>query len=167
MASSTKHPDQSQKEILFSEFFKQNYHHVLLIAFRFMKDEMIAQDVAQEVFLSIWEKRDLLVFSPALRPYLFKSVKNKCLQYISLRHSNISVDHIKEPVETGDSTEEDERLIQIAQEINKLPPKCKEVFHLVIFKKMKYQQAADFLHVSINTIKTQMRIAYKMLQNIR
>lgn len=167
MAFKIKHPGRSQKEILFSEFFKQNYHHVLLVAFRFMKDEMIAQDVAQEVFLSIWEKRDLLAFSAALRPYLFKSVKNKCLRYLSLQHKNVPVEHIKDPIETDDPSEEDERLTRLAEEINKLPPKCKEVFQLIIFKKMKYQQAADFMNISINTVKTQMRIAYKMLQNIR
>lgn len=158
----------SQKEQLFSAFFKRNYHAALLLAFRFMKDEMTAKDVVQEVFLSLWEKREDLVFSDGLRPYLFVAVKNRCLNELYLNDKNISVSHLKgSSIDVADEIqEEDERLIRIAGQIIKLPPRCREVFDLVIFKGMKYQEAADALQISLNTVKTQMRIAYDMLRNI-
>ncbi|MGV8092344.1 MAG: sigma-70 family RNA polymerase sigma factor [Mangrovibacterium sp.] len=163
-----KQPGISQKEQLFSIFFKQNYHRALLLAFRFMKDEMIAKDIVQEVFLSLWEKREELVFSAELRPYLFASVKNRCLNDLYLHHKNIPISQIKESSGyiMDEIPEEDERLIKLAGQISKLPPRCREIFELVIFKGMKYQEAADFLQISLNTVKTQMRIAYHMLRNI-
>lgn len=162
-------PGISQKEQLFSLFFKQNYHRALLLAFRFMKDEMMAKDIVQEVFLSLWEKREDLVFSAGLCPYLFVAVKNRCLNELYLHHNkNIPVSRLKESfVDIMDEIpEEDERLIRLAGQISKLPPRCREVFDLVIFKGMKYQEAADSLQISLNTVKTQMRIAYHMLHSI-
>lgn len=163
-----KQAGNSQKVHSFELFFKQNYHRALLLAFRFVKDEMLAQDIVQEVFLAIWEKRETLVFSARLRPYLFTSVKNKCLSYISADRGEISIDDIKEPIALGNDefSEEDERLARLAAGIKKLPPKCKEIFQLVIFEGKKYQETADILQVSLNTVKTQMRIAYNLLRNI-
>jgi RNA polymerase sigma-70 factor (ECF subfamily) len=158
----------SQKVQSFELFFKQNYHRALLLAFRFVKDEMLAQDIVQEVFLAIWEKRETLAFSASLRPYLFTSIKNKCLTYIHLNHENISIDQIKEPIafEMDEFSEEDERLARLAKGIKKLPPKCKEIFQLIIFEGKKYQETADILRISLNTVKTQMRIAYNLLRSI-
>lgn len=158
----------SGKDQSFELFFKQNYYRALLLAFRFMKNEMLAQDIVQEVFLAIWEKRETLVFSVTLRPYLFASVKNKCLTWLSMDHGEMSIDQIKEPVTfDGDEfSEEDERLVRLTEGIKKLPPKCKEIFQLIIFERKKYQETAEMLQISLNTVKTQMRIAYNMLRNI-
>lgn len=163
-----KQSDISKKEQLFSAFFKQNYHRALLLAFRFMKDEMTAKDLVQEVFLSLWEKREELVFSAKLRPYLFVAVRNKCLNELYLHHRNVPISQLKESSGylIDEIAEEDERLIRLAGQIRKLPPRCRDIFELVIFKEMKYQEAADFLQISRNTVKTQMRIAYRMLRNI-
>jgi len=168
MISREKQSGVSRKEQLFSSFFNQNYQAALLLAFRFMKDEMMAKDMVQEVFLSLWEKREDLIFSDGLRPYLFVAVKNRCLNELYLNYKNIPVSQLKEStVDVVDEIpEEDERLIRLAGQISKLPPRCREVFDLVIFKGMKYQEAADALQISLNTVKTQMRIAYDMLRNI-
>jgi RNA polymerase sigma-70 factor (ECF subfamily) len=158
----------AQKVKSFELFFKQNYQRALLLAFRFMKDEMAAQDIVQEVFLAIWERREILLFSDALRPYLFTSVKNKCLSYISTDRGDIAIDKLKEPIafENNEFSEEDERLVRLADGIKKLPPKCNEIFQLVIFEGKKYKETADILQVSLNTVKTQLRIAYNMLRSI-
>jgi RNA polymerase sigma-70 factor (ECF subfamily) len=163
-----KQAGNSQKVQSFELFFRQNYHRALLLAFRFIKNEMLAQDIVQEVFLAIWEKRETLTFSATLRPYLFASVKNKCLTHLSTDHGKVSIDQIKEPVtfENNEFSEEDERLVRLAAGIKKLPPKCKEIFQLVVFEQKKYQETAEMLQISLNTVKTQMRIAYNLLRNI-
>lgn len=59
-------------------------------------------------------------------------------------------------------------LNQLWGEIDKLPFQCKIVFKLVVLEEMKYKEVADSLSLSVNTVKTQMKIAYKTLrENLR
>ena len=54
---------------------------------------------------------------------------------------------------------------QLYQALHKLPEQCKQVFTLCCLQDMKYQEAADYLGISINTVRTQMGRAYKILRN--
>lgn len=68
---------------------------------------------------------------------------------------------------TGDATEQlKAREVEkhLAMALNKLPEKCRAIFHLSRFEELKYQQIADQLNISIKTVETQMVKALKILR---
>lgn len=61
-------------------------------------------------------------------------------------------------------TENIELNLKLHQAMDKLPPKCKNVFELSVIDVLKYNSAADSLGISVNTVKTQMKKLYRILR---
>jgi RNA polymerase sigma-70 factor (ECF subfamily) len=138
-----------------------------------------AENIVQDCFVHIWEQRDNLPAIKNINAYLFRLVKNKCVDY--LRHK-ITVEskkrelqdiHLKEfeykllSIEAFDdasmSDEEIERIIHNA--IDSLPEKCKEIFVLSKLNGMKYEEIAAQLKISKNTVRNQVSIALEKMRH--
>jgi RNA polymerase sigma-70 factor (ECF subfamily) len=100
-----------------------------------------------------------------MKSLLLTAVKNKSLNYLRDKKKKEDIHSARRLAEEEkEDFEEDERIIKIMIRIENLPPRCREIVDLVIFKEKKYHEAASQLGVSVNTIKTQMGIAYKQLR---
>ncbi|MGV8139411.1 MAG: RNA polymerase sigma-70 factor [Mangrovibacterium sp.] len=151
----------------FESFFRENYHLACLIAYRYLKDEQMAEDVVQETFFTLWEKRFRLSIERDLKQYLLFSVRNRCLNHLQRSRTFSLLDDAQLPGDLEDTTEEESReelAVQIAMAIEELPAQCKKVFLLAYQNQLTYNQIAATLNVSKNTVKTQMGIAYRMLR---
>lgn len=150
-------------------FFKTNYHTACLVASRYINDSQEAEDVVQEVFIRIWEKREEIQIHTNLKHYLFNAVKNSSLNFIQRKKElivDLSVPEIKNSiVEKEDHFVSEEFATKIDQAIETLPPQCKRIFLLAFIESHTYQEIADTLGLSKNTVKTQMGIAYKLLRD--
>ncbi len=149
--------------------FRQYYKICHLSAIRIVKDEHIAEDLVQEVFLELWKKRGRHVINTALKAYLRRSVVNRSLNYI--RDLKIKFDEEDKIPNTSSSEEgalkglETEELeAKIHHAINGLPERCRVVFTLSRFEDMSYQQIADELNISIKTVENQISKALKILR---
>lgn len=155
----------SEKE--FEKFFKQYYKLALLISVRITNDLISSEDIIQDVFLNVWEKSEIKLSSPNLKSYFLKSVKNRSLNYVRDKREQIVLGpNLDEKFDEGYDFEKEERISKILFEIEKLPPRCREIFNLVVFKKCKYSEVASKLNISNNTVKTQLSIAYQQLRKI-
>ena len=67
-------------ESSFEQFFKTNYHLACLVALRYVKSEQIADDIVQEAFVTLWQKRDELIIQTNLKSYLLNMVRNRSLR---------------------------------------------------------------------------------------
>ena len=67
-----------RNEILFKKYYQELYR----FAYNYLRDQVPAEEMAQEVFLYIWEKREQIEIKTTLKTYLYSAVKNKCLNYI-------------------------------------------------------------------------------------
>ena len=149
--------------------FRQYYKICHLSAIRIVKDEHIAEDIVQEVFLELWKKRGRHIINTALKAYLRRSVVNRSLNYI--RDLKIKFDE-EDKIPNISSKEQgalkgletDELEVKINEAINKLPERCRVVFTLSRFEDMSYQQIADELHISIKTVENQISKALKLLR---
>ena len=65
------------------QLFRQYYKVLRVYAFRFVNDWDIAEDVVQDVFVALWNKRTDIEFDGAVKAYLFKAVYNKSLNILS------------------------------------------------------------------------------------
>ncbi len=153
----------------FELFFKRNYHLSCLVALRYVKSMEVAEDLVQETFMYLWQKRAELKIHRNLKGYLLNAVKNRSINYLQrerqfdeLTDSGLLVDLNED---SGAHYSEDELAVQIASSIEVLPSQCKKIFLLAYQDNLTYSEIATSLNLSKNTIKTQMGIAYKILRS--
>ncbi len=160
-------PTYGFSEAEFEIFFKKYYKLALCVSVRLTRDPAASEDIVQDIFLRLWKNVEILRPGDSMKPLLLKAVKNKSLNYLRDKKKNQELDSIGQvPGEGKDDYGPDERIARILVQIENLPPKCREIFDLVVFKEKKYREAANMLGVSVNTVKTQMGIAYKQLRKI-
>lgn len=157
---------------------KDNFDRIYVIYFsrmrRFAKEFVLfdedAENVVQDVFLLLWEKREVLDIKVSLTAYLFSLVKNKCIDY--LRHQIVAEEYIQEQkakiyaleqFNYNMSSDEDIDAI-LKKAINKLPEKCREIFVKSRIEGKKHREIATELNISVNTVENQMSIALKKMR---
>ena len=156
----------------FEEIFTKYYPMLCIIAHDYVGDKSLAEEMVQDTFLAIWEKRGSITVTPAIKYYLIKSTQNTCLQHI--RKKKLETQSIETmPPEKIIAWSDDYPLGQlfekeladiIDQTIQSFPPQIQKVFLLSRYKEMTYAQIAAILNVSENTVKTQMKIALSRLR---
>ncbi|MGQ8337784.1 RNA polymerase sigma-70 factor [Sunxiuqinia sp. A32] len=149
----------------FEKFFKKYYKLALLISVRITDNFNLSEDVVQDVFLGLWEKSDIRLSDESAKSYLLKAVKNKSLNSIRNNNEYIQVEsNLLNRSSDEYDFEKEEKISKALSEVENLPPKCKEIFNLIVLKELKYKDVSDQLGISVNTVKTQLSIAYKHLR---
>ena len=154
----------------FETNFRQHYERLCSYAYTFLKEEASSEDIVQEVFIRIWERRKDLIGSNQLKFYLFTAVRNNCLTAIAKNKKNAVVelgeedahDEINLKIEVVNSSSDPK--ILLAKAMEQLPPKCREVFMLSRLSGQSYQQIADSLGISAKTVENQIGKAIKILK---
>lgn len=136
----------------------------------------VAEDLVQELFLKVWnQKLFLCVKASELRYFLFASLRNSCLDV--LRHEEVKlgyVDYYKKNLEMeilscSDQpfyyAEENNNLDALFREVNKLPPKCREIFLESYIDGKKSAEIAREKCISQRTVEAQLYKALKMLRS--
>ncbi len=151
------------------EIFQDNYQKVCGAIFRLIKDSVIVEDLAQEVFFRFWQKRHQIEINSSLDAYLRRMAVNEGLAY--LRSRKYFTEEIEpHSAQISDlSTAEDSYLHSeleqnIRSAIDGLPPKCRMVFQLSRYEEMSYQEIANQMGISIKTVENQMGKALKILR---
>ncbi|WP_423128713.1 sigma-70 family RNA polymerase sigma factor [Gaoshiqia sp. Z1-71] len=151
----------------YDHFFTENYQRALLFCVRIVNDHIAAEDIVQEVFITLWEKRDSFTFDEKLLHYVRRAVRNKSLNYLRDHSKFVELDNYQFPDDEYYDTEHDELLIRLSAQIQQLPPQCLKTFQLVALKGCTYAQAAEQLKISKNTVKSQMGKAFSLLRKKR
>jgi RNA polymerase sigma-70 factor (ECF subfamily) len=152
----------------FRLFFRENYKVACLIAYRYVKNMDQSEDLVQDVFTAFWERRATVGNYQNNKNYLLTAVRNHSLNFIHReRRDQISLSDIFREIPEEDSVvfyDREMLAVNILNAIDELPPQCKKIFNLAYHKDQTYQEIADQLNLSKNTVKTQMGIAYKSLR---
>lgn len=147
--------------------FDRYYRPLVLYADEFMNSLDISEDIVQDFFVRLWEDDYLCEMVPkALSSYLFTSIRNACYTY---GHRKDLLKHRVEltgiDIAAECAGEVNSQIVeQVMKAVRKLPVQTQEVVVRVLMQDMKYQEAADDLHVSINTVKTLLKNGLKMLR---
>ncbi len=160
-----KRDDNSAYEMVFREY----YRPMTAYAFRFLGNLPDSESIVQDVFLRLWQKRKEIMITSSLQNYLFRSVKNNCINYIE--HEKIKTGYqslvIRNEAERSEYSEfflEFGLMTKIETAIASLPDKRQEIFRLAREEGLKYREIADRLNISIKTVETQMTLALKQLR---
>lgn len=156
-------------EAAFERVFKLYFKNLHAYAYTFIKEDIIAEEIVQNVFFRIWEKRDQLQIDDSLKAYLYRSVHNESLNHIKHQKVKSSFqEHYSNHAEASNDASAtmiaSELEIQIQKAINELPQQCRIIFQLSRFEQLKYQQIADQLNISIKTVENQMGKALKVMR---
>jgi RNA polymerase sigma-70 factor, ECF subfamily len=155
----------------FEKFFKARYRSFCFIANRYVKDILVAEEIVQDVFVKIWEKRDQITIKGSFSAYLATSVKNNSINY--LKHVSIVKNFERSEltrisIDASDTEEEMQDLeleSAILNAISDLPAQRKKVFLLSRVEGLKYHEIAEKLGLSVKTIEAQMGKALKHLRS--
>ncbi len=153
----------------YEDLFRRYYQELYRFAYSYLRDQVPAEEMAQEVFLYMWEKREQIEIKTTLKTYLYSAVKNKCLNYIKyevprkheLEESHLALMTVSQPEKVEDS-EKLKRHISTA--IDELPTKCRQIFVLSRNAGLTYEEIAEEMEISIKTVENQMSIALKKLR---
>lgn len=156
-------------EKAFEHLFKAYYGHLCVFATKIVADEISAEEIIQDFFVKLWEKRNKLVIESSLKNYLFRSVKNSCLNHI--KHSTIKLKHARYIIAEAETNHFSDNFIEvdlakkIEESIQSLPEKRRKIFRMSREEGLKYREIAEKLQLSIKTVETQMGLALKTLRN--
>jgi RNA polymerase sigma-70 factor (ECF subfamily) len=158
-------------EQVFGDLFKQWYNPLCNYALRFTgNDADEAEELVQQVFLKIWEKRTQLPDVVSMKSYLYRAVHNTGLNHAEKQKRNVSLDsgvhlqvaHTREEALPGLRTKELEKAI--ADALEKLPAQCRRVFELSRFEELKYKEIAEVMNISVKTVENQMGKALRIMR---
>jgi RNA polymerase sigma-70 factor (ECF subfamily) len=151
-------------------FLMDTYHHKLCVyAYNLTKDQDIAEDIVQNVFVRTWKKRKNLKTDFSISSFLYKSVYNEFInQYrkekpffpLEKKHMNA----ISAIAEDDDKHSLERSIKLIKQEIQKLPPKCMEVFLLSKEEGLTNAEIAEYKNLSIKTVEKHISKAFNILR---
>lgn len=155
----------------FESIFKTYYSHLCSYANKFVNDIDNSEEIVQEIFFQLWQKRNNLIIQTSFKSYLFRSVHNSCLNHI--KHNNIKQKHIENTIYEQDNNSQDfidnietnELQNKIRITIDKLPNERKKIFLMIRFENLKYAEVAAKLNISIKTVENQMGSALKFMRN--
>ncbi len=154
----------------FEILFHQYYGYLCLYATKLISDPIDAEEIVQDFFVKLWEKRESISIEISLKNYLFRSVKNHCINYIQhnktkIRYTQKVLSEHENSLHENDAYPEFELARKIEESINSLPEKRKEIFRLSRRDGLKYHEIAKKLNISLKTVETQMSLAIKTLRD--
>lgn len=125
----------------------------------------------QEVFFKLWKNRAELEIQTNLKSYLFRAVRNGCMnliEHIQVRDSYKILN--EEDIKDAESRYIDEAIVseleqRIRETIDKLPTERRKIFIMSRFDGLKYREIADRLGISVKTVENQMYQALKFLRD--
>ena len=139
-------------EKVFKSLFDYSYVGMVQRAVYYTNDLDTAEDIVQEVFMRLWEKREELRGIQNIQGYLLFSIRNKCLNL--LEHQQVM-----------DKYRQYCLLIEeVGNLLNKLPEKRRKVLEMSVLESKSYAEIADALRISLNTVKDHVKKAYAFLR---
>jgi len=157
-------------ESAFEMIFRTYYQPLCRYAYSFLQDKEEAEEVVQASFITVWEKRNNIAIETSLKSYLYRMVRNSCLNVI--KHEKVKQQHVAHELAVSEVSHESvsqkvqaaELEIRITEAMKTLPEQCRLVFQLSRFEELKYQEIADQLQISVKTVENHMGKALKLMR---
>ena len=162
----------SQKEAAFTQLLKKHQQKVYYQIKRMVNDHDDADDVAQQVWIKVWNKLDGFKMESEFSTWLFRVAYNETLNFIEkkkkLSNQNLSEDLMDYENSSSGTDHPKSTEIQIAleQAIKQLPEKQRFVFMLRYFEEMSYEKIAEVTGTTVGGAKANFHQALKKMEEI-
>lgn len=153
-------------EKIFEKLFRDHYVILCNYACRYVADGDIAEDIVQNFFIALWERKTLSVTLDTFLPYAYRSVKNGCFNYY--KSEIIKEDfYVKLTEEWQNQMPDEDDFIHkkdVQRAFAKLPEKCRKIFLLKCVAGLKYKEIAEVANISVHTVKHHLGEAYRIMK---
>ena len=153
-------------KIALKELHKRYYHQMYLYAIKWSDgNQEVAEEIVSDCFIKLWEIRKKIEIQSSVKHYLFYMLQNGMID--NFRKKKLLTEPLVEDLPTlGDEKDFDDQkqYLRLYQELKNLPDQCRKVLELAIFESLTYNEIAEKLQITKNTVKTQMGRAYKYLK---
>lgn len=157
-------------EKAFEEVFYRYYKHLYAIGIKFLKNPDLAEDAVQDIFLKLWDHRQTLNETYAIKNFLSIAMKNHVLNVVRDNHLAIW-EYISCEMEERIGEDSTTEMLQLKEYgailekgIKELTPQREKVFRLRVFSGLNNEEVARQLSVSVNTVKVQFSQATKFIK---
>ncbi|WBL23007.1 RNA polymerase sigma-70 factor [Zunongwangia sp. HRR-M8] len=156
-------------ENTFGYIFDAFYEKLLAFTIGYTKDKAVAEDIVQQSFIKLWEKRKNLAEDTVIDAYLFTLCRNNFIdRYRKERNTILLTDELYLESVLESESESDEKTAYKKQllhkAITKLPEKCKEVFLLKQNENLRNKEIAAYLKISEKTVEDHISRAMRLLR---
>lgn len=159
---------QDGREDAFECLFLAYYDDLCAFASQYVSSSQDVEDLVQEVFLSVWERRDTLDPQQSIRAYLYKATRNGALKTLNREQRWPTVQRELQEQSLrghpGNQLEHSEAEEDVWEAIHALPERRREIFLLSRQHELTYAEIAELLDISIKTVETQMGRALRHLE---
>ena len=157
-------------EAEFEKLFKELYTPLCRYCSRFVRSTDLAEEIVQERFLFLWERKDSLKIRSSYKSFMFTAVRNKAIDYLRSRAAKLSLSQEELSHEIHDDTdpyksmEYHEFEKEITGILESLPEKCYIIFSLKRFGGLENKEIARKLKISEKTVLNQLTKAKKIVK---
>jgi RNA polymerase sigma-70 factor (ECF subfamily) len=166
---------QQKDEAAFDLLFKEYYQELLSFSARLLWDEDAAADIVQDIFLKLYQSADTLAINISIRAYLFRAVRNRCLNY--LRDLKVRDSHSQGVIEAMlwsetlpilqdmDIYEDPSTHDLLNAVIANLPERSQTIVRMRLENEYKFSEIAEKLNITTNYAKVQMNRAVQKMRS--
>ncbi|MFN8417089.1 MAG: RNA polymerase sigma-70 factor [Cytophagaceae bacterium] len=169
IGNTTTWPESNEKGF-YETLFHSYYADLCKLSFNIIKDKDKAEDVVQEVYVQLWQRRNSIEFTFSIKSYLFKSVYNKSITeyHKIIKRPTIDVHEHTEVLFAASNGEQQAQLNDVTNALHKaigsMTDGCRTVFLMSREESLTYKEIAEVLGISIKTVENQMGKALKHLR---
>lgn len=163
---------QYSDEQAYAQLYIAYMPYLLKFANSIIKNKELSEEVVSDVFIKVWQNRLDIGKIENFKLYLYVSTKNTAINYLSrhFRKDIVSLEEMSLNISLSPYNPEQllitsEAVKKINSEIKKLPPRCRLIFKLVKEDRLRYNEIARLLNISVKTIDNQMAIALRKISS--
>jgi RNA polymerase sigma-70 factor (family 1) len=160
----------NHEKSVFESLYKEYYKALFAIAFRYVRYAPAAEEIVHDVFLMIWRKAGQLTIQHSIKSYLYKAVVNSSLNFIkkermeSEKQAAYMKINMPDELESDGNRQQEVLLTRLEDAIDILPPKCREVMYLSRFGKLRQQEIANQMQISVKTVKNHLTYGFQRIR---
>ncbi len=159
----------------FSALFLQNYNHLYNYGRKLYNESDIVEDAIQDVFATIWQTKERLSPVSSVKAYLIISLRRQLLRMLQKKRMVDPIgDSIKDIIPNIEfsadeivlNSDHDPLHKSLVEVLNQLPNQKKEVIYLYFYSGMDYEEIAQIMDLTIQTVRNYMSMALSRAKDI-
>ncbi len=151
--------------VVFRTIYRLYWQKLYNLACYYVSNKADAEDIVQDVFISLWSRRERIEIKVALENYLVRSAKYTTFFYLKLKQKQKKTRQTVPIMMVSNNTEEQlyykDLLEQIQAIFQNVSEKTREIFYLSRFDGLTYKEIAETLHISVKTVEYHISQALK------
>jgi RNA polymerase sigma-70 factor (family 1) len=151
--------------------FQQYYTQLCYFAGTLLNDDFLAQEITSDAFTKLWQSRQTLATEGSIKAWLYSTVRNASIDHLrKVKRLRVSESGLQSATTIEQSVLhtiiESETIDRIIETIGKLPPQCRRIFRLFYLHGKSYNEIAQELNLSPQTVRNQKQRAAKLLRKM-